>query len=257
MMNQPIARYADLKGRTVFISGGASGIGADLVTAFHEQEADVVFVDIAIEEGNALATALSTKGAGPIFIPCDVTDITALKTTLQTAESRGNGIEILVNNAANDTRVEMLDVDEGDWGRAIDVNLKHQFFAAQTVCHWMKDRGRGSIINFGSVAPEMMVNNLSVYNACKAAVRGLTRSIARDMGGFGIRANSVLPGAILTERQRDLWFRDQASIDALVAQQCLQKELCGRDVAEMVLFLASDVSAACTAQNFIVDGGMI
>ena len=102
-----------------------------------------------------------------------------------------------------------------------------------------------------------MVNNLSVYNACKAAVRGLTRSIARDMGGFGIRANSVLPGAILTERQRDLWFRDQASIDALVAQQCLQKELCGRDVAEMVLFLASDVSAACTAQNFIVDGGMI
>jgi len=151
----------------------------------------------------------------------------------------------------------LLDVNEETWGQALDVNLKHQFFAAQTVCRWMKERGGGSIINFGSVAPEMMVENLSVYNPCKSAVRGLTRSIARDMGGFGIRVNSVLPGAILTERQRDLWFSEQSSIDAVVEKQCLQKELCGRDVAEMVLFLASDVSAACTAQDFIVDGGMI
>jgi len=121
----------------------------------------------------------------------------------------------------------------------------------------MKKRGRGSIINFGSIAPEVMVENLAVYNMCKSAVRGLTRSIAKDMGRFGIRANSILPGAILTERQRDLWYPDQPAIDKVVAQQCLEREMSGRDVAEMALFLASDVSAGCTAQNFIVDGGMI
>lgn len=252
MTDQPIARYADLAGRTVFISGGASGIGADLVTAFHEQGADVVFVDIAVGAGEALAAQLP----GSTFIQCDVTDIAALTKTLEVAEARG-GIDVLVNNAANDKRVQIPEVTEADWQRAIDVNLKHQFFAAQKVCGWMRERGRGSIINFGSVAPEMMVENLAIYNACKSAVRGLTRSIARDMGGFGIRANSILPGAILTDRQRELWFSEQSAIDAVVSKQCIQRELCGRDVAEMALFLASDVSAACTAQNFIVDGGMI
>lgn len=257
MNEQPIARYGDLKGRSVFISGGASGIGADLVTAFHQQESDIVFVDVAEDEGEALKQRLTANGPEITFIPCDVTDTSALKNALQTAESRNGGIDVLVNNAANDTRIKLLDASESDWDQSINVNLKHQFFAAQTVCRWMKERGRGSIVNFGSVAPEMMVENLAIYNACKAAVRGLTRSIARDMGAYGIRVNSVLPGAILTERQRELWFSEQSSIDTLVAKQCLQKELCGRDVAEMVLFLASDVSAACTAQNFIVDGGMI
>lgn len=253
MSEQPIARYADLAGRTVFITGGASGIGADLVTAFHQQEADVVFADIAVEAGEALAASLP----GATFMRCDVTDTAALTDALETAEARGGGIEALVNNAGNDTRVALMDVDEAEWDRALQVNLKHQFFASQKVCGWMKARGRGSIVNFGSVAPEMMVGNLAVYNACKSAVRGLTRSIARDMGRHGIRANTILPGAILTQRQRELWFRDQESIDAVVGKQCLQRELCGRDVAEMALFLASDVSAACTAQNFIVDGGMI
>jgi NAD(P)-dependent dehydrogenase (short-subunit alcohol dehydrogenase family) len=252
MTDTPIARYADIAGRTVFISGGASGIGADLVTAFHQQEADVVFVDIAADAGEALAASLP----GSTFIPCDVTDIGALTKAMDVAEARG-GLDVLVNNAANDTRVSMLEVSEDDWQHAIDVNLKHQFFAAQKVCGWMKERGRGSIINFGSVAPEMMVENLAVYSACKSAVRGLTRSIARDMGTFGIRANSILPGAILTDRQRELWYSEQSAIDAVVNKQCLQRELCGRDVAEMALFLASDVSAACTAQNFVVDGGMI
>jgi NAD(P)-dependent dehydrogenase (short-subunit alcohol dehydrogenase family) len=252
MTDTPIARYADIAGRTVFISGGASGLGADLVTAFHQQEADVVFVDIAADAGEALAASLP----GSTFIKCDVTDIGALTKAMDVAEARG-GLDVLVNNAAKDTRVSMLEVSEDDWQHAIDVNLKHQFFAAQKVCGWMKERGRGSIINFGSVAPEMMVENLAVYSACKSAVRGLTRSIARDMGTFGIRANSILPGAILTDRQRELWYSEQSAIDAVVNKQCLQRELCGRDVAEMALFLASDVSAACTAQNFIVDGGMI
>jgi NAD(P)-dependent dehydrogenase (short-subunit alcohol dehydrogenase family) len=139
----------------------------------------------------------------------------------------------------------------------VDVNLRHQFFAAQRACAHMIPRKRGSIINFASVAPEIMVPNLSVYNTCKAAVRGLSRSLARDMGGHGIRVNSILPGAILTPKQRQLWYPDQASIDGMVDQQCLKRELCGQDVAQMALFLASDVSAGCTAQDFIVDGGIL
>lgn len=247
-----IARYSDLAGRSVFISGGATGIGADLVRAFDEQGALVVFVDIDEAAGDALAASLP----GAEFIVADVTDDAALKAAMGRAEARG-GLDVLVNNAASDTRREIAEIDAEMWTKAIDVNLRHQFVAAQTACAWMKGRGRGSIINFGSVAPEMMVENLAVYSACKAGARGLTRSIARDMGGFGVRANTILPGCILTERQRALWFRDQASIDAVVGRQCLKRELNGRDVAEMALFLASDVSAACTAQDFIVDGGMI
>lgn len=252
-----IARYTDLTGRTVFVSGGASGIGADVVAAFHEQGCDVVFVDIDEHAGNLLQTKLTRKNRTPLFIPCDVTDNDALTAALEKAEARGDGIDVLINNAANDTRIPIADVTEYAWNSAVDVNLKHQFFAAQTVGRWMQKRKRGSIINFGSVAPEMMIGNLAVYNLCKAAIRGLTRSIARDMGRFGIRANTIVPGAILTERQRELWFAEQAAIDAVVAQQCLPRELAGRDVAEMALFLASDVSAACTGQDFIVDGGMI
>lgn len=257
MTDTPLARYRDLAGRTVFVSGGASGIGADIVRAFHEQGSDVVFGDIDAQAGAALAASLGPDGRAPLFIPCDVTDTIALRAALERAEARGAGIDVLVNNAGNDTRGPIAEVTEESWTRTLDVNLKHQFFAAQAVCGWMKERGRGSIVNFGSVAPEMTVGNLAVYNACKSAVRGLTRSLARDMGGYGIRANAILPGAILTERQRALWFTDRAAIDAVVAGQCIARELCGRDVAEMVLFLASDVSAACTAQDFIVDGGMI
>lgn len=252
-MSVPIARYADLAGRTVFISGGATGIGRDLVTAFNAQDARVVFVDIDAEAGAALSRDLS--GAAT-FIPCDVTDDDALLAALAEAEAM-DGLDVLINNAANDTRHDVAEIDADRWRAVVDVNLRHQFVAARAACGWMKARGRGAIVNFGSVAPEMMVENLAVYSMCKAAVRGLTRSLARDMGGFGVRVNSILPGCILTDRQRELWFRDQASIDAVVDQQCLKRELSGGDVAEMALFLASDVSAACTAQDFIVDGGMI
>lgn len=250
------ARYPDLKGKSVFISGGASGIGADLVAGFHEQGAKVVFVDIDRAAGEALSTRLAAGGEGPRFIPCDVTDDDALRAALGEAEAAG-GLEILVNNAANDTRRKLEEIDAATWHAAVDVNLRHQFVAAQAAAGWMKTRGRGAIVNFASVAPEMTVENLSVYNICKSGVRGLTRSLAKDLGRFGIRVNSILPGAILTERQRELWFPDQASIDAMVAQQCLPIELNGRHVAAMALFLASDVAAGCTAQNYIVDAGTI
>lgn len=252
----PIARYSDLKGRVVFISGGATGIGADMARAFAEQEARVVFVDIDAEAGAALAAEIAETCPAPRFIACDVTDDAALLAALEAAEAEG-GVEALVNNAANDTRHDVAEIDADRWRSMVDVNLRHQFVAARAVCGWMKGRGRGSVINFGSVAPTAMIENLAVYSMCKAAVRGLTRSLARDYGPFGVRANTIVPGAVLTARQRALWFSDQASIDRALAGQCLKRELAGRDVAEMALFLASDVSAACTGQDFIVDAGTI
>lgn len=248
-----IATYADLDGKSVFISGGASGIGADLVAAFDEQGARVVFVDIDRDAGEALAARLSHAR----FIEADVTDDDALAAAMEQAEAAPGGLQALINNAGNDTRRDFLETDAATWARAVDVNLRHQFVASRIACGWMKARGAGAIVNFGSIAPEQMVPNLAVYSMCKTAVRGLTRSIARDMGKYGIRANAILPGAILTDRQRELWFPDQASIDVVVGRQCLARELSGRDVAEMALFLASDASAACTAQDFIVDGGTV
>jgi NAD(P)-dependent dehydrogenase (short-subunit alcohol dehydrogenase family) len=247
-----LASYADLTNRGVFISGGATGIGLDLVTAFHQQGAKVSFVDIDQGAGEALADALP----GVVFTYCDVTDTKALCAALDAAEAR-IPTDVLINNAANDTRIPISETDEAAWERSINVNLRHQFFAARHAAIAMKKRRRGAIVNFASVAPEMMIKNLSAYSICKSAIRGLTRSLARELGSYGIRANSVLPGAILTERQRQLWYKDQSAIDAVVAKQCLARELSGRDVAEMALFLASDASAACTAQDFIVDGGMI
>lgn len=248
-----IARYMDLRDRVVFISGGASGIGRDLVEAFAGQGSLVLFVDLNAEDGRALAT--STAGRTR-FLSCDVTDDGALNAAIDEAEAMG-GLDVLINNAGNDLRLDVTEVDADQWQRLVDVNLRHQFFASQRAAKHMASRGRGSIINFGSVAPEIKVPNLAVYSACKSAVRGLTRSLAKDLGGSGIRVNSILPGAILTEKQRKLWYTDQASIDGMVAQQCLKRELCGWDVAQMALFLASDASAACTAQDFIVDGGIL
>ena len=250
---QPAAIYPDLQGRVVFISGGASGIGRDLVEAFAGQRAKVLFVDIDEAEGTALAGSL---GDGVRFLGCDVTDDSALRDAIDEAEAMG-GLDVLINNAANDLRMHLAEVTADDWQRLVDVNLRHQFFAIQRAAHHMSLRGRGSIINFGSVAPEIMVPNLAVYSACKSAVRGLTRSLARDLGPGGIRVNSVLPGTVLTEKQRTVWYPDQASIDSMVERQCIKRELCGWDIAQMALFLASDVSAACTAQDFIVDGGIL
>lgn len=247
------ARYDDLDGKTVFISGGATGIGADLVAAFHGQGARVVFCDIDAEAGAALAASL---GARARFVEADVTDDAALLGAIGRAEEQG-GLDILVNNAANDRRGPISAMDADSWRRLVDVNLRHIYVASREAARLMTPRGRGVIINFGSIAPEVTVESLSVYNMCKAGVRGLTRSFARDLGRCGIRVNSILPGAILTPKQRALWYPDQASIDAVVAQQCLPVELNGGHVAAMALFLASDAAAGCSGQDYIVDGGTI
>lgn len=248
----PIARYVDLAGRTVFVSGGASGIGADMVRAFAAQGARVHFGDIDTASGTALAAEL---GGAARFRPTDVTDLDSLAAALAVAEADG-GLDVLVNNAANDTRHDWDAVTPADWDRILAVNLRHQFFAAQWAGRAMRARGRGSIVNFGSVAPVMGIRRLPVYSTCKAAIQGLTRSLARELGDHGIRVNTIVPGAILTERQLALWITpaDEAK---LLSDQCLHRRLTGADVAQMALFLASDVSSACTSQDFVVDGGII
>lgn len=245
----PLAVYRDLEGRGVFISGGATGIGSDMVRAFRAQGARVTFADIDRGAGEALAAE-----TGAAFRPCDVTDLAAYGALLAEAAAAG-GLEVLVNNAANDTRHDWDAVSPADWERILAVNLRHQFFAAQAAGRAMRARGRGSIINFGSVAPRMGIPRLAVYSACKAAVTGLTRTLARELGPEGVRVNTIVPGAILTPRQLRLWItpEDEAR---LLALQCLPRRLLGPDVAEMALFLASDVSSACTGQDFVVDGGL-
>jgi D-xylose 1-dehydrogenase len=250
------ATYSDLAGRTVFISGGATGIGREIVTAFHAQEARVVFVDIDVPAGSELVELLATSGPRPTFVECDVTDDDALRAALGDAELSGEGVDVVVNNAANDTRFDTDAVDADVWDWSVSVNLKHQFVAAQAAFRFMKRRQRGSIINFGSVAPVAKIPDLAVYSTCKAGVRGLTRSLAREYGPDFVRVNTIVPGAILTDRQLELWYEDDAAVEAMLRQQCLHRRMNGADIANMALFLASDVSSGCTAQEFVVDAGL-
>ena len=251
------ARYRDLEGRGVFVSGGATGIGAAIVTLFARQGAKVSFVDIDPEAGSALAAAVEAEcGNRPNFATCDVTDTDSLRLAIEAAAVPAGGLSVLVNNAARDQRVPAEAVTPEVWDDLVAVNLKHQFFAAQTAHPLMVKAGGGSIINFGSIAPWLAVANLSVYNACKAATFGLTRSLARDFGGDGIRVNSILPGAILTERQLRDWISEEDRQE-IHRRQCLKRDMVEEDVAEMVLFLASDAARGCTGQEFRVDGGNV
>lgn len=250
------ARYSDLEGKRVFISGGATGIGAAMVEAFCRQGARTWFVDLQEEAGTALAGRLEREvGNRPRFSRCDVTDVEALTAAVDAAAETAGGLEVLVNNAANDRRVASGSVTAADWDWSVAVNLKHQFFAAQAAARHMKPGGVGSIVNFGSVAPRLGLRDLAVYSASKAAVTGLTRCLARELGDFGVRVNSIVPGAIITERQLELWISpdDERRIQA---EQCLHRRLVAEDVAQMALFLASDVSSACSSQLFVVDAGL-
>jgi NAD(P)-dependent dehydrogenase (short-subunit alcohol dehydrogenase family) len=250
-------RYPDLKGQAVFVSGGATGIGAAIVEALCWQGAHTYFVDIDEESAEALTASVGEKtGTSPFFHRCDVTDTVALEDAIVRASEVTGSLYALVNNAARDLRVPAEKVTEKDWDDLVAINLKHQFFAAQTAYRLMAPNGTGSIINFGSIAPGQGVRNLSVYNACKAGAFGLTRSLARDFGEAGIRVNSIVPGAILTPRQLRDWI-DPETKKGVIERQCLKRAMQEDDVAEMVLFLASNASRGCTAQEFRVDGGNI
>jgi NAD(P)-dependent dehydrogenase (short-subunit alcohol dehydrogenase family) len=251
----PFASYPSLKDRVVFVSGGGSGIGASIVEHFAEQGAKVAFVDI--DEAASTALAKKIAGAGhcePHFAKCDVRDIAAYQRTIGEMAGRLGPITVLVNNAARDDRHGLEEVTPDYWDERIAVNVRHQFFAIQSVVPGMRKAGGGSIINFSSVSYHAMTARLAVYQGAKAAVVGLTRGLARDLGPDKIRLNILTPGWIMTQRQIDLWLTPEAEAD-LMKVQCLKEKVYPPDIARMVLWLASDDSRMVTAQNFVVDGG--
>ncbi|MGP1394920.1 MAG: SDR family NAD(P)-dependent oxidoreductase [Inquilinaceae bacterium] len=249
------ARYPSLRDRVVFVSGGGSGIGASLVAHFCAQGAKVAFVDI--DEAASRTVIRDVTNAGdppPLFVPCDLRDIEALRAAVGRAREALGPIGVLVNNAANDTRHDAESVTVDYWDDRMAVNLRHQFFAIQAVLPDMKELGGGSIINFGSISWMIGNGGMPAYTTAKAAVMGLTRGMARDLGPHRIRVNTLSPGWIMTQRQMDLWF-DEAGQRMLDANQFLKDKLYPADVARVVLFLAADDSRMCTGQNYIVDGG--
>lgn len=250
------ASYPSLDGRTVLITGGATGIGACLVEQFVAQGAKVGFVDIAREEGVALARKLEGSAHAPLFVPTDLTDIPALEAAIDQVRERFGPIRVLLNNAANDKRHTIEETTPQSWDAGIAVNLKHQFFAARKVAPDMQQAGGGSIVNFGSVSWMLKQGGMPVYTTAKSAVQGLTRSLARDLGPANIRVNTLVPGWVMTEKQVRLWLTDQGRAD-IARGQCLQHELKSEHIARMALFLAADDSAMCTAQDFVVDGGWV
>jgi NAD(P)-dependent dehydrogenase (short-subunit alcohol dehydrogenase family) len=249
------ASYPSLSGRVVFVSGGGSGIGASIVEHFAGQGARVGFVDIDEPASKALVEKLAAVGyPSPQFIKCDVRDIAAYQAAIAEVAGRFGTIAVLVNNAARDDRHVIADVTPAFWDERIAVNLRHQYFAIQAVAPGMKKAGGGSIVNFSSISYHTMAPQLSVYQAAKAAIVGMTRGLARDLGGDAIRVNAITPGWIMTKRQIDLWLTPEADA-ALMAAQCLKEKVYPPDIARMVLWLAADDSRLVTAQNFVVDGG--
>ncbi len=246
-MSIELAIYPSLRGKRVIVTGGASGIGACLVENFAKQGARVGFLDCDEAKGRALAGR-----TGATFAHCDLRDIKHLRRVLAGFEE----IAVLVNNAANDDRHSMASVEPDYWDDRMAINLRHQFFATQAVAEQMKQARAGSIINFGSVAWQRRLGGMTAYTTAKAAVHGMTRSLARELGGYGIRVNEVMPGWIFTERQESLWATPE-SIAETMKLQCIPERLYPEDVAWLVLWLAADDSRLVTAQSFYVDGGSV
>jgi NAD(P)-dependent dehydrogenase (short-subunit alcohol dehydrogenase family) len=243
-------RYDSLKGRTVVITGGASGIGASFVRAFAANEAKVAFLDLQEDAGAKLAGEL-----GAMFVRCDLSDIDALRVALEEIHGKLGPAAVLVNNAANDQRYEFDKITPAEFDRTVAVNYRHVFFAAQAIVPQMQELGGGSIINMSSVSWMRGIPLLEAYASMKAAIVGFTSVLARAVGPHRIRVNAIAPGTVFTERQRTLWFRDEAAVSAAVAQQCLPDMIMPDDIANMALFLAADDSRMITKQCFSVNAG--
>ncbi len=249
------AIYPSLRGRVVFVTGGASGIGAAHVRNFAAQGALVAFVDIADADAAALVASIEAAGhPAPFFQHCDLRDIDTLRGAIARAAERLGPITVLVNNAAHDERHRFEDVTVAYWDERQAVNLRHQFFAIQAVAPMMRAAGGGSIVNFGSVSWRNRQGGMPAYTTAKAGVEGLTRGMSRDLGGDNIRVNCVVPGWVMTERQIALWLTPEAEAD-LMQNQSLKRKLLPDDLARMVLWLAADDSRMCTGQMWIVDAG--
>jgi D-xylose 1-dehydrogenase len=255
--NDGFATYPSLRDQVVLISGGASGIGEKIVEAFARQHSRVVFLDIQDDAAEGLIRDCQSKGfTTPTYQHCDVTDVAALRQCAERVAASFGTVDALVNNAGNDTRHAIEEVTPEYWDKAIAVNLKHQFFLTQAVIPFMKKAGRGSIVNMSSIGWVIPSVGLPVYVAAKAAIAGLTRTLAHELGPDNIRVNCVMPGAIETERQKQLWYTE-AYLEKVLSNQALKRMILPEEVARLVLFLAADDSAAITNQCHIIDGGWV
>lgn len=245
------ATYPSLAQQTVLITGGASGIGADMVRAFAAQGASVAFLDIQTEDGTKLAT-----DTGALFFQTDVTDIAALAAAIAETQTTLGPITTLINNAANDRREDFQQTTEQDWDQSQNINLRPHFFAAQAVREQMAQNGGGAIINLSSVVWKLGGKDMIPYATAKSAIIGLTKSLAHALGPDNIRVNAIEPGAVMTKRQRTLWYPTEADVKTLTDRQLLTHTIEGADIAAMALFLASDQAKSITNQTFVVDAGL-
>jgi NAD(P)-dependent dehydrogenase (short-subunit alcohol dehydrogenase family) len=245
------ATYPSLRDKVVFVTGGATGLGAAFVEHFAAQGARVAFVDIQADAGERLA-----KTVGASFQECDVRDIPALQAAIERTGEQLGPVNVLVNNAANDQRHVSAEVTVELWDERFQVNLRHQFFATQAVAPMMRSAGGGSVVNLGSISAHGDFAGMPAYIAAKAAIEGLTRTLARELGPDRIRVNCVLPGWVMTERQLTHWVTPESE-RTIARAQCLPGKLYPADLARMVLWLAADDSQMCSGQKWIVDGGWI
>ena len=252
-MSTNLATYPSLSAKTVFITGGASGIGAEIVSAFAKQGAKVGFIDLDADASQRLAKKL---GDNVYFEICDLNDISAMKASISNLTKLIGPADILVNNAASDDRHNWKDVTEDYWNERLSVNLRHQFWAIQHVAPEMIKKGGGSIINMGSNSWWEAGGGFPAYATAKSAVHGLTRTMARDLGQHRIRVNTVVPGWIMTERQLTHWVTPEVKKQQL-EKQCVKRLLEPHEIAKAVLFFASDDSSAATSQNYVFDGGIV
>ncbi len=248
-MTKHSAIYPSLKGKRVVITGGGTGIGAGLVEAFAAQGARIAFVDINAAAGEALSASLP----GTHFRACDLRDLDATAATMAELSGLLGGVDVLLNNAANDDRHTIDDVTPAYWDDRMATNLRHQFFVAQAVLPGMKAQGSGVILNFGSISWHLGLPDLVLYQTAKAAIEGMTRAMARDLGADNIRVNTIVPGNVDTPRQKQ-WYTPEGEAE-IMAAQCLKARIQPADVAALCLFLASDDGAMCTGHDYFVDAG--
>lgn len=251
------ANYPSLRDRTVLITGGASGIGASMVEHFAGQGSRVAFLDVQDEPAIELAQRLERAWRrAPVYFHCDLTNIASLQETVRGASQQLGAIQVLVNNAANDDRHAYEEVTPEYWDQRMAINLRHYFFAIQSVVPAMKAAKAGSIINLSSIGWIIPSVREVAYVTAKAAIVGLTRTMAHELGEWNIRVNAVLPGAVLTDRQRELWWTPEYEAE-IMRSQCLKRPLLPEEVAHLLLFLAADDSSAITNQSYIIDAGWV
>ncbi|MDU8910632.1 SDR family oxidoreductase [Aestuariicoccus sp. MJ-SS9] len=249
------ATFHDLKDASVFITGGGSGIGAALTDGFLAQGARVGFVQRS--DATEFCEEMAEKhGRAPLFLPCDITDIAALRHAMEDVAKAHGPITMLVNNAANDKRHDALDVDEAFWDWSQAINLKSYFFACQAVIPGMQKAGHGAIVNFSSISYMLGNAGYASYATANGAITAMTRSLAREFGPDGVRVNALAPGWVLTQKQKDMWASPEA-LAAHLERQCLKEHLVEQDVVDATLFLASNTSRMMTGQCIAVDGGVV